>query len=201
MRAVSEVSLSPAPVPSYAMTHTNADLLAAASIGDQRAWDQIVDRYGRLLWHVVRSFRFDEGTAADVVQTTWLRLVEHLDRIKRPERLSSWLATTARNEAIHTMKRRGRFVPSEFDTDIVDLTADPLDTALLADERDAHVAAAFNRLAPECQMLLRLTLADPPLDYDVISEMIGRPKGSIGPTRRRCLEKISRYLGDHGVLT
>jgi len=33
-------------------------------------------------------------------------------------------------------------------------------------------------------------LADPPLSYDEISQQLGMPKGSIGPTRARCLEAL-----------
>jgi DNA-directed RNA polymerase specialized sigma24 family protein len=70
-----------------------AALTRAASLGDQEAWGRLVDRFSGLVWAVVRSFRLDADAAADVSQTTWLRLVEHLDDIREPGRLGSWLAT------------------------------------------------------------------------------------------------------------
>jgi len=41
---------------------------------------------------------------------------------------------------------------------------------------------------------MRLLCAVPPLDYQTIAEMLGRPIGSIGPTRARCLERLKRLL-------
>src|ERR671939_1184885 len=73
-------------------------LLTRANDGDQEAWNAIVDRYTNLLWSVARGHRLGTADAADVVQTTWLRLVEHLQEIREPDRLTAWLITTARRE-------------------------------------------------------------------------------------------------------
>ena len=173
---------------------TVTELVGAAADGDQAAWNALVDRFGRLVWSVIRGFRLDAASAADVSQTVWLRLVENLNRIRDPERLASWLATTARNESIRAKRKLARAVPTEFEIDIADEAAPELDERLIADERRAGVAAAFNELSPSCRQLLRLLSADPPLDYETISEMIDRPIGSIGPTRSRCLERLRRVL-------
>src|SRR5438552_2468685 len=91
----------------YTLTITAMDLtlVAAAAAGDPHAWDALVERYTALLWSITRSHRLAAADAADVVQTTWLRLVEHLDRISDPERLPGWLATTARREAQRVARR------------------------------------------------------------------------------------------------
>src|SRR6266550_245386 len=86
-------------------------LLEAAAGGDQDAWNTLVERYSRLVWAVARGHRLSQADAADVTQATWLRLVEHLDGIKEPERLGAWLATTARREALRQIRRAGRDVP------------------------------------------------------------------------------------------
>lgn len=183
---------------------TTGELLAAAAEGDAHAWNTIVERYERLVWSVVRGFRLGEATAADVCQTVWLRLVENCQRIREPDRLPAWLCATAKNECLRTVRTQQRTIPSDFDYDLVDHDAGELDTTLLRDEQLERLAAAFDELADDCRRLLRLLVTDPPLDYDTISELIGRPKGSIGPTRARCLEKLRRILergeggGDHG---
>jgi len=183
---------SPVSLPPMTEVSTT-DLVAAAGAGDRKAWDALVDRYARLVWSVIRGFRLDEATAGDVSQTVWLRLVENLERIRNPERLASWLATTARNEAIRTKRLYDRTVPTAVEFQIVD--SDPaVDAGLLATERDAEVAEAFASLDDDCQELLRAVTADPPLEYETIAEMLGRPIGSIGPTRARCLEKLRRAL-------
>ncbi|MDQ1463257.1 MAG: hypothetical protein QOC73_198, partial [Actinomycetota bacterium] len=77
---------------------STAELVAAAHAGDSSAWGELVDRYGGLVWAVARGFALSTADASDVSQTTWLRLVEHLGRLREPEHLGGWLATTARHE-------------------------------------------------------------------------------------------------------
>lgn len=176
---------------------STTDLVTEASAGDAEAWGAIVDRYERLVWSVVRGYRLDSAAASDVCQTVWLRLVENLDRIRDPERLPSWLCSTARNEALRISRAQKRTIPSEFEFDMIDDSLAELDSRLIRDEQVAALIAGFEELADDCRQLLRLLVADPPLDYDEISELIGRPKGSIGPTRARCLEKLRRIMERH----
>jgi RNA polymerase sigma factor (sigma-70 family) len=171
-----------------------ADLLTAAHNGSQEAWNALVDRYGRLVWSVVRGFRLDTATAADVSQTVWLRLVEHSDRIRDPERLGSWLATTARNESIRASKRLARSIPTEFEVDVADEGAPGVDERLIEDERLREVFVAFADISSRCRRLLRMLCLDPPLEYEEISKTLDMAIGSIGPTRARCLDQIRRKL-------
>jgi RNA polymerase sigma factor (sigma-70 family) len=169
---------------------TNGELLAAAAAGDQHAWDALVQRHTSLLWSIARSYRLSNADAADVVQTTWLRLVEHLDKIADPERIPGWLATTARRECIHLIRRTDRH--AEAPAELPDLPDDgpELDAALLRGERDAELWRALARLDELCQRLLRVLMSDPPPAYADVAEALGMKIGSIGPTRGRCLDKL-----------
>lgn len=171
-----------------------ADLLRAAASGSRPAWDAIVERYGRLVWSVVRGFRLDDAAAADVTQTVWLRLVEHCDRIRDPERLPGWLAATARNEAMRVSNKQRRQIPSDFEFDIADDNNPSAFERLVDFELKSAMIQAFRQLPEEGQQLLRLLCTDPPLDYQTIAELIGRPVGSIGPTRARLLDKLRERL-------
>ncbi len=177
------------------MEATTRQLLETASAGDQQAWDALVERYSSLLWSVARSFRLSAPDAADVAQTTWLRLVEHLDSIADPERLPGWLATTARRECLRLLRRAGREVQSY--TALVDVPDDApeLDAALLRDERDAALWRALTLLDEFCQQLIRVLMADPPPSYAEAAAILGIPIGSVGPSRGRCLEKLRRRAG------
>jgi RNA polymerase sigma factor (sigma-70 family) len=178
-----------------------AVLLAQAVGGDQRAWDALVEQHSRLLWAVARSYRLDQADAADVVQTTWLRLVEHLDRIEDPSRLVGWLVTTTRRECLRVLRRSGRerLVPADEGTlDVVDESIEPLDAGLIIDERNAELWNAFSRLPERCQQLLRIAVAIPQA-YDVVSAALGMPVGSIGPTRARCLARLRTLLDGTGL--
>lgn len=174
------------------------DLVEAAAAGDQQAWDAIVERFSRLLWSVGRSFRLGEDDAADVVQTTWLKLLENLGRIQEPEALPGWLATTARREALRVAQRRGRDVTVRDDdlgVGLVDQAAVELDLALLESERDAALWSGFTQLSERCQHLLRVLMACDRPAYTEVAGSLGMPIGSIGPTRMRCLGRLEKILG------
>lgn len=69
-----------------------------------------------------------------------------------------------------------------------------VDERLLADERAQDVREALSRLPRRWQRLLELLMADPPASYAEISDQLGLPVGSFGPTRGRCLEKLRVLL-------
>lgn len=177
------------------------ELVARASHGDAAAWNSIVERFSSLLWGVARGHRLRQEDAADVVQNTWLKLLDHLDSIKQPEALAGWLATTAQHEALAVLrkgKREHLVRDDDLATDVPDEQALALDTALLDDERDGELWTCFRHLPERCQVLLRALMASDRPNYRAISESLGMSVGSIGPTRMRCLDKLRDLIGDSG---
>jgi RNA polymerase sigma factor (sigma-70 family) len=170
------------------------DLLAAAAGGDQVAWDSLVDRFARLVWSVARSFRLSDADAADVSQTTWLRLVEHLGSIHDPDRLAGWLATTARRESIRVLQSARREVP--FLDEPEESGNAELDPAfqVLAEDEGTELWKAFATLPDRCRALLRVVAVAPLGSYSEIATALGMPVGSIGPTRARCLDQLRAKL-------
>jgi RNA polymerase sigma factor (sigma-70 family) len=167
-------------------------LVKRAVAGDTRAWEGLIDKYGRLIWSITREFRLAESDAADVFQTTWMRLIEHVDRLDHPDRVGSWLAATARNECLRCLASHKRLVLASEDV-VLDGPAahEPeIDEALLADERAQILREAMTHLPRRWQQLLELLMADPPMSYAEISDELGLPVGSIGPTRGRCLARL-----------
>ena len=172
------------------------DLVMRARDGDQQAWDAIVERYASLVWSICRRYRLSGTDADNAGQAVWLHLVAQLDKIRDPAALPGWLATTTRREC-------GRFVhtaqltqPPAFVLDvgtIPDEQATAADDELLAAERHAALREALTQLPPPCQHLIALLIEDPPLPYSQISARLGIPIGSIGPSRRRCLDKLRRH--------
>ena len=90
-----------------------ATLVLAARAGDRAAWEQLVERFTPLLWATARAHRLGEADAADVVQTAWLRLLEHLGSLRDPHAVGSWLATTARHESLRTLRLGARQIPTD----------------------------------------------------------------------------------------
>ena len=164
----------------------SGELISRARAGDADAWETLTDRYTSLLWSLGRGMRLSQTDTADAVQTTWLRLVEHLDDLRHPEGVGSWLVTTMRRECLGALRRSTRTLTAD-GLDDIPAGGDALDEALLRDERDAALWRAFAGLQPRCQALLRVLIADPPPTYAEVSAALDMPVGSIGPTRQRCL--------------
>lgn len=169
-----------------------AQLVRAAASGDERAWDRLVDRYVALLWHIALRHGLSEWDAADVVQTTWLRLFENIEDVREPARVASWLSTTAQRESLRHLAHHQKVITSDDDStfDSQDRLQAPLDEALLAKEQAATAQAAVATLPLAWRSLLELMTQDPPPSYEAISAELGVPIGSIGPTRGRCVRRL-----------
>ena len=176
-----------------------AHLIELAANGDETAWNHLVERFSSLLWAVVRAHRLGGADAADVMQTTWLRCIEHLPTVRNPNALGAWLATTARRECLNVLRGAARVqVSPELDA-VVDSRVGPAD-ALLLEERDAGLWQAFERLPARDRSLLRVLMADPAPSYEEVSAALDMPIGSIGPTRGRALERLRHELRRTGVV-
>ena len=161
--------------------------------GDQQRMDELVDLLSPILWHTARGQGLGTVAAQDVVQTAWLKLVENADRVADPQAVLGWLLVTVRRESWRQVKLGGREA-GEVPSEIVSTVPDP-GTMIAAADSDSRLWVHFRELSPRCQALLRvIAFADKP-DYAVVSQSLGMPVGSIGPTRGRCLAKLRTMLG------
>lgn len=173
-----------------------AELFQHARQGDGDAWEDLVRRFAGLVSAIARRCRLSEADVAEVCQTTWLRLVENLDRIEQPERLGAWLATTSRRESLRIAMRRTNVVAGDVLLQMVDVEATPPDAGILQEEQATALHLACEKLPPRCQRLLGLLTGSDDLSYKEISDLLSMPVGSIGPTRGRCLEHLRRLLAE-----
>jgi RNA polymerase sigma factor (sigma-70 family) len=171
------------------------DLVTRARAGERQAWDELVERYAPLIWSICRRFRLENADAEDVGQAVWLNLVARLDHLRDPAALPGWLATTTRRECSRV--RRAATSRAEVGYDLAadnlpDTGITPAEQELLTAERNAVLRDAVTRLPPGSQQLVALLMADPPVPYAEISSRLGIAPGSIGPSRRRCLDRLGR---------
>ncbi|MGH3801458.1 MAG: RNA polymerase sigma factor [Pseudonocardiaceae bacterium] len=186
-------------VPADAMDSA-ADLLQGIGDGDPAAWDEIIRRYGKFVSATVRRFRLQEADALDAMQMTWLRLAENADRVQLPERLSGWLATTARRECLQIL-RQAKHAPYLTDMapeTVSDPSAGPEKRAI-----DANITRTLrkllNELSPRRRTVIRMLFTDNPCSYHELSRITGIPLGGIGPTRARALQQLRNKLDEHEV--
>ncbi|WP_433241607.1 RNA polymerase sigma factor [Streptosporangium sp. CA-135522] len=175
----------------------------AALAGDQAAWDALVSRFSGPLWSAVRAYDLSAADAADAVQGTWLRLVENLHTIRDPDRIGSWLFTTAKREASH-LSRRNR--GERLIADLADAEHDPSGPALgghvhpdpavavLTADEGRRLWRAVEEMHEPCRSLFRLMATAPDAGVHQLAGRLGMPSGSYGPTRGRCLNRLRTML-------
>ncbi len=172
------------------------DLVIRAGNGDKHAWDALVERYAPLIWSICRRHRLGDTDAEDVAQSVWLRLVEQVHTIRDPAALPGWLVTVTRRECLHRAgaARKALVVGYGLNAEILpDEQVPTAEQELLVAERHAALREAFGDLPPSGQRLIAMLIADPPVCYAEISARLGIPVGSIGPTRRRYLDRLRRH--------
>ena len=173
-------------------------LVHAALAGSRPAWDELVERFTPLVLSITARYRMSPADAADVSQTVWLQLVQHLAKVREPRALPGWIAATVRHECVRVLRERQRT-----------LVLDPLDPSgplegrgfrpspdsdddLERQERHEALLAGFAELSQRQRQLLLLLLTDPPPSYADVSARLGMPVGAIGPTRARALDRLRR---------
>lgn len=167
-------------------------MLAAAAAGEEEAWNTIVERFGGCIRAVARAHRLSAHDTEDVVQATWLRLLEHIPAIREPERLGAWLQTTARRESLKLLRSVGREQPAEAEVFERQETFDDPDRRLAETERVVALDRAVQTLPVRHRQLIRMLLAEPEPSYAEISRALDMPIGSIGPIRARSLARLRR---------
>jgi RNA polymerase sigma factor (sigma-70 family) len=178
-------------------TTGNEQLLRSAGGGDERAWAEIVERYRGLVSAVVRSYRLQDADSHDAEQRTWLRLVEHRDSLRDPERLGGWLATTASRECLRILRESRAVV-----TDELDAVPDPdrtVEDRVVDADTVSRLWTIVAGLPPRGRTIMMELFAEEPRPYAEVARVTGIPIGSLGPSRARLVERVRRSF-DSGVV-
>lgn len=192
------------------MAQSDEQLLSLCKAGDEAAWRTLVERYQRLVYTVPRRAGLDEDQASEVFQEVFTVFFEKLHDIEQPDRLQAWFVTTARRKTWRAIQRAKRLVSIHNNNEDGDeLSFEPFpDDSILPDEalvqiQERHrVRAAVEALDENCRELIKMLfyVSESP-SYTEIAQKLGRPEGSIGPTRARCLKKLLQLLAWTGGST
>lgn len=192
------------------------ELIARCRRGDNRAWQQLVHHYARLVHSIPVRYGLTAAEVDDVGQEVFLALAQGLHGLEDPQSLPAWLITTARRYSWRALQRRKReatlaagdlatteVAPGNVAGNVAASgTTYPLGAPLptMAEllqswEQQEALAAGLARLGERCRDLLTLIFLDArEPSYDAISQQLAIPKGSIGPTRNRCLQQLRTIL-------
>jgi RNA polymerase sigma factor (sigma-70 family) len=186
--------------PTAIMSQSDSELWQRVLEGDSKAWATIVKRYQALVYAVATRAGLAQIDAADCFQQTWVLLYDNRKKLQDPSRLSAWLVTTAKREALRLKHHLGSDPGSDDANEQVDTAILP-DDELLQMEKQAQLEAAISELDPRCRNLVdAFFFADEDKSYEEIAKSLGIATNSLGPIRRRCLERLKRILQENGYV-
>ncbi len=188
-------------LPAQRIAAEDALLIERCRKGDQLAWDELVERYQRLIFAIPKRAGLSDEEASDVFQEVFITLVEKLDKIEQPERIRSWIVTTAKFKTWgHIRSRKGNRGPAnaeEAERELLELAdSGPLADELLLELEQQHlIRTAMKQLDDRCRTILTmLYMHRNPASYVEVAAEIGVGETSISPLRSRCLKKLEKLL-------
>ncbi len=181
---------------------SDGDLIRRCRQGSRGAWQQLLNRYERLVYSIPLRYGLYRDDAADIAQITFTILIQSLDNLSEDSRLGSWLATVARRHTWRLLERNRREIASERLEG-----ADLVESAVLLGKSDADsiehwqltewLDAALSKISAACrELLLALYFQPEGSSYAEVAERLGMPVGSIGPRRARCLKSLRQVLSE-----
>jgi RNA polymerase sigma factor (sigma-70 family) len=168
--------------------------------GNEEAWSALIDRYKNLIFSIPIKHGFSNEDAADIFQAVCLSLVSELPRLREPRALPAWLIQTTAHKCFRWKDQNRRYLDTELEQERLPDQSAKIPQELLEElEREQMVRAAVSELSTDCKRLVELLFYQAPTpSYDDLAAALDIPKGSIGPTRMRCLEKVRRLLEEKG---
>jgi RNA polymerase sigma factor (sigma-70 family) len=171
----------------------DSDLLSRCALGDREAWGALVHRYRELVWSTALKTGLGPPDAEDVFQEVFLELWRSASRIRNPSALPRWLLVATRRRSYKVAVQRRRILP-QLTLDLIDPAALPEHEVIAAESRVA-LERGLEKIDSRCAEMLRVLFFSPePPSYGALSKQLGIARGSIGPIRIRCLDRLRRAL-------
>jgi RNA polymerase sigma factor (sigma-70 family) len=167
--------------------------LVTRAITDAHAMAELINSCRPYVARLCRRHTRSRADADDLEQEVWIALIKGVAQINEPAAVYGWLRQVTIRAAIAASRKSGREVPSgEAVAPDLGAHADTTPEHVLRAEGRRVVRKAMQRLEQPDRTLLTLLCAEDRPDYGRISAEVGRPIGSIGPTRQRALERLRR---------
>ena len=179
------------------MSASDRELIRSCRKGDARAWGRVVDKYERLVYSIPLNYGLSHEDAADVTQTTFTILINSFHTLSDESPLGSWLATVARRHTWRLLDRKRREDTSEYE-DVAEsaaLVGKGGTESMEQWELTEWVHHGLSLIGESCRELLLALFFDPTQpSYAEVAKRLNMPVGSIGPTRTRCLRRLTKAL-------
>ena len=176
--------------------HSDSHLIEECRKGSDPAWTDLIDRYKNLIFSIPIHYGLSHEDAADIFQAVCMDLLAELPRLREPKALPAWLIQVARNRCFHrrqTLQRHNVQRIDDFDPSAASI--DVPENLVARVQREQLLRDAMSELSPRCRQLVQMLFFEtPPRPYEEVARELRLAQGSIGFTRRNCLEKLKERL-------
>lgn len=177
--------------------------IQAAMVGDQAAFERLVEAYKGPVYNLAYRILGDRETALDAAQETFLRAYVHLDTYKPERSFSTWILSIASHHCIDLLRRRRLDLVPLDDLEpepVLPATVEDPEEATLRGETRDEVGRLLSQLPPGYRVPIVLRYWHD-LSYREIAQMTGLTESAVKTRLHRArlmlAEGMRRAAGDY----
>jgi RNA polymerase sigma factor (sigma-70 family) len=177
-------------------TWSDVRLVRDCLSGHEDAWSCLIEKYKALIYSIPVKYGLSQEDASDVFQATCLELLARLPDLQKPRALAKWLMQVAHHECYRWKRSQRRMVSRDAEPELPEPANPAIAESLIQQtEEEQILREAIQLLTPQCRRLVELLFFEtPPRPYAEAAEELGLAPGSIGFTRKKCIDRLRRQL-------
>ena len=167
--------------------------------GDDKAWNELIYMLDPIVTSICKAMRLNQDESFEIRGQVYFLLLKNLSRLRSPEKLVNYVSKMTKREVLEYIRKSKYFNHMSRDIKEAMYSRDiqTPDVILEISEASEELMKAMAKLDLPCfKLLTALFLDHESSSYESISRRLGIPVSSIGPTRKRCLKKLKKIMGD-----
>ena len=175
---------------------TNERLFEQCLVGNEQAWNALIDRYKNLIFSIPIRYGLSRDDASEIFQQVCLKLLAELPAIRDPASLPAWLIRVTSHKCFHWGRRERLHERLDGETGDMPAEGTPLaDEVVWQIERAQILREALLEISDRGRSLIHMLFyEEPAMPYDEVAAKLNLARGSIGFIRMRCLRQLRLRL-------
>jgi RNA polymerase sigma-70 factor (ECF subfamily) len=172
------------------------DVIQACQRGDEEAFRVLFDTHKDRVYSIALRYAGDPGTAMDIAQDTFVKLLSTIQQFRGDSSFESWLYRMVVNTCLDYHRKRRRFLPLL--DEALDVFRSPRESTLhdlLREEQEERVQQIVAQL-PEEQRIVVVMRYTEGLSYEEIADALGCRRGTVASRLNRAHKALERRLSN-----
>ena len=159
-----------------------------------QAFQKLLKEYQKPLYNHIRTIVLNHDDTDDVLQNTFVKVFQYLNKFKGESRLFSWMYRIATNEALTFLNQKAKINGVTSET-LQNKTIDNLkaDVYFNGNEIQIKLQKAIASLPEKQQLVFKMKYFEE-LKYEEISEILGTSVGALKASYHHAVKKIETFV-------